>query len=50
MNGSLENTFLKNDENKKLGILFSMGVKEHVTEILEGGREAFKKREKKYGF
>lgn len=50
VNGSLENTFLKNDENKKLGILFSMGVKEHVTEILEGGREAFKKREKKYGF
>lgn len=50
VNGSLENTYLKNDGNENLGILFCMGVREHVTEILEGGREAFKKREEKYGF
>lgn len=50
VNGSLENTFLKNDDNEELGILFCMGIREHVTEILEGGREAFKKREEKYGF
>lgn len=47
-NGSLENTFPKKDT--EIGILFSMGIREHVTEILEGGREAFKKREEKYGF
>lgn len=29
--------------------LFSQGIREHVCEILEGGNEAFKKREKKYG-
>lgn len=50
VNGALENTFLKNDKNEELGVLFSMGIREHVTEILEGGREAFKKREEKYGF
>lgn len=26
------------------------GIKTHVCEILEGGKEAFKIREKKYGF
>jgi predicted ATPase len=29
--------------------LFSQGIREHVCEILEGGNEAFKRREKKYG-
>ncbi len=29
-------------------ILTSMGIREHVTEILEGGNEAFQKREAKY--
>ena len=30
-------------------ILESQGIREHVCEILEGGEEAFKKRESKYG-
>ena len=29
---------------------FSCGIREHVCDILEGGEEAFKKREEKYGF
>jgi hypothetical protein len=45
VNGSLENTFSKPEEK---GILYQKGIKEHVCEILEGGIEAFKKREKKY--
>ena len=31
-------------------ILSSQGIREHICDILEGGREAFKKREQKYGF
>ena len=45
--GSLENTFI--DESQS-GILYKFGIKEHVCDILEGGKEAFKEREKKYGF
>ena len=48
INGALEDTKAKN-ENDSI-ILNSQGVREHVCEILEGGREAFEKREKKYGF
>lgn len=48
INGALEDTKAKN-ENDSI-ILHSQGVREHVCEILEGGREAFEKREKKYGF
>ena len=44
--GSLENTKSK-DENIDI-VLQSQGVREHVCEILEGGTEAFKKRENKY--
>jgi predicted ATP-dependent endonuclease of OLD family len=32
------------------GILYQMGVREHVCDILEGGEDAFTKRERKYGF
>ncbi|MDR1156299.1 MAG: hypothetical protein LBL04_16470 [Bacteroidales bacterium] len=46
--GSLENT-KPFDENAK-SILESKGVREHVCEVLEGGSEAFEKREQKYGF
>lgn len=49
INGALENSF-KTIEEDKLGILQSMGIREHVTDILEGGKEAFLKREEKYGF
>ncbi|GHU40171.1 DNA repair ATPase [Spirochaetia bacterium] len=45
VNGALENTFT--DETEK-GILYQKGIREHVCEILEGGINAFKKREEKY--
>jgi len=48
INGSLENS-KPNDEHEK-DILLSMGIKEHIADIVEGGKEAFKQREKKYGF
>ena len=47
-NGSLEESFRNSDENES--ILETMGIREHVCEILEGGEEAFRKRESKYGF
>jgi ABC-type cobalamin/Fe3+-siderophores transport system ATPase subunit len=48
INGSLEDTKLKDDTNQI--VLESQGIREHVCEILEGGKEAFENREKKYGF
>lgn len=47
VSGALELSF-RNDAAD--GILYKMGVREHVCEILEGGQDAFEKREKKYGF
>ena len=46
ISGSLENTILKNPHIDT--VLQSQGIREHVCEILEGGTEAFKKRENKY--
>ena len=46
--GSLENTSSKDTATEF--ILESQGIREHVCEILEGGRQAFENREKKYGF
>lgn len=46
--GSLENTSPKDTATEF--ILESQGIREHVCEILEGGRQAFENREKKYGF
>jgi hypothetical protein len=48
INGALENSFPKNSTEKNL--LKSMGIREHIAEIVEGGKEAFQKRERKYGF
>ncbi|HLP65491.1 TrlF family AAA-like ATPase [Flavobacterium sp.] len=48
INGALENTFVQLKSEKDL--LKSMGIREHIAEIVEGGKEAFKKREEKYGF
>lgn len=48
INGSLESTKVKNTEEPV--ILKSQGIREHVCDILEGGKDAFEKREKKYGF
>lgn len=45
--GSLENTF---EDTYGKGILLQMGIREHVCDILEGGKEAFIYRERKYGF
>lgn len=45
--GSLEFSFTDDTEE---GILFKCGIKEHVCDILEGGKEAFQQRERKYGF
>lgn len=45
--GSLE--YSKNKDNDIDFVLFSQGIREHVCEVLEGGNEAFKKRELKYG-
>lgn len=45
INGALENT---KEVPEEKGILYQKGIKEHVCEILEGGVEAFKVREKKY--
>ena len=45
--GGLENSF----ENSEQGnILWSQGIREHVCEILEGGKTAFEEREEKYSF
>lgn len=46
VNGSLEYSFEKKEKIKS--ILLSQGIKEHVCDILEGGDEAFKQRERKY--
>jgi len=48
LNGPLENTFPIIDDEKNL--LRSMGIREHIADIVEGGKAAFKKREEKYGF
>jgi hypothetical protein len=45
VSGSIEHCFVASDAE---GILNTMGIREHVCEILEGGAEAFKKREAKY--
>lgn len=47
INGSLESTLPK---NKNKDVLKSMGIREHIADVVEGGEEAFKKREEKYGF
>jgi len=46
VNGSLELSFPKIPEEQS--ILLSQGIREHVCDILEGGDEAFKQRERKY--
>ncbi len=47
INGALEDSFTKNES---IDVLKSMGIREHVAEVVEGGEDAFKKREEKYGF
>ncbi|MEI6288133.1 MAG: hypothetical protein WCP18_00910 [bacterium] len=47
--GSLENSF-DLDPVQEPAILNRKGIRQHVCEILEGGKEAFQKREQKYNF
>jgi len=49
VSGALENTF-ELTEKEQRAILFRKGIRQHVCEILEGGKEAFQKRERKYSF
>lgn len=46
VNGPLEHSVVKDESIN--GVLYQQGIKEHVCDILEGGNEAFKKRERKY--
>lgn len=46
ISNALENTFEKKQDTC---LLKSMGIRQHVCEILEGGQDAFKEREIKYG-
>lgn len=48
INGALEDTKQRNENSEY--ILSSQGIREHICDILEGGRIAFEKREQKYGF
>lgn len=48
INGALENSSPRQIDDKF--VLYSQGIREHVCDILEGGRLAFEKREQKYGF
>lgn len=47
VNGSIENSFKDTTEKSEL---HRQGIREHICDILEGGLEAFEKRERKYGF
>lgn len=49
VSGALENTF-ELDQSQETPILLRKGIRQHVCEILEGGQEAFQKREQKYSF
>ena len=45
--GALENRFIVPSEEK---VLYKQGIQGHVCDILEGGKQAFQKREQKYNF
>lgn len=49
LEGSLENTFTNNDITNKTPVLNRYGIREHVCDIVEGGKDAFRQRERKYG-
>lgn len=49
VSGSLENSSKRLDESN-MPILNRCGIREHVCDILEGGENAFRDRENKYGF
>lgn len=45
ISGALEDSF---KDESALGVLNKMGIRQHVCDVLEGGKEAFQKREQKY--
>lgn len=47
--GSIENSKQRINSNE-LSLLNQCGIREHVCDILEGGEDAFRDRENKYGF
>jgi hypothetical protein len=47
VSGAVECQF---DKPQEAGILYQKGIRDHICEILEGGEDAFRKRENKYGF
>lgn len=49
IHGSLEHSMHRNSD-ESLPILCRSGIREHVCDILEGGENAFRDRENKYGF
>ncbi len=48
INGSIESSFDK--KPNETDILKSMGIRQHIADIVEGGKDAFMMREKKYRF
>jgi phage terminase small subunit len=48
INGAIENSYDRIVD--ELDVLKSMGIRQHLADIVEGGKEAFIKREKKYRF
>lgn len=48
INGALEDTKPQTRSNQ--GTLGEQSIREHICDILEGGKKAFEKREQKYGF
>ncbi|WP_379964185.1 TrlF family AAA-like ATPase [Epilithonimonas sp. UC225_85] len=50
ISGALEDIEPISKDKDEKDLLKSMGIREHITQIVEGGKEAFKKREEKYGF
>jgi hypothetical protein len=49
VSSAIENSF-ERESAQEPAILYRKGIRQHVCEILEGGREAFQKREQKYSF
>ena len=41
---------MQRNSDESLPILYRCGIREHVCDILEGGENAFRDRENKYGF
>ena len=50
INGAIEDIEPLSKKEDEKDLLKSLGLREHITQIVEGGKEAFKKREEKYGF